>query len=38
MNDITGKAYNEAIKLLKKCSTANGFLAAYPSYDNLKAI
>ncbi len=30
---IIEKAYNEAIKVLEKCSTPNGFFAAYPGYD-----
>jgi len=31
--DITKEAYGEAIKVLKKCATPNGFFAAFPGYD-----
>ncbi len=33
MVDITKEAYDEAIEVLRKCSTKNGFYAAYPGYD-----
>ena len=31
--DITKEAYNKSIWILEKCSTPNGFFAAYPGYD-----
>ncbi len=33
MKDVTKEAYKEAIEVLRKCSTKNGFYAAYPGYD-----
>ena len=30
---VVDKAYEDAIKVLEKCSTKNGFYAAYPGYD-----
>lgn len=30
---VEKEAYNEAIKVLKKCATPNGFFAAFPGYD-----
>ena len=31
--DIKEEAYEEAIRVLERCSTKNGFYAAYPGYD-----
>lgn len=31
--ELTEEAYNQAIWILKKCSTPNGFFAAFPGYD-----
>src|SRR3989344_5374990 len=33
MADIEKEAYDEAIEVLRKCSTKNGFYAAFPGYD-----
>ena len=33
MGDSTKEAYDKAIWILEKCSTPNGFFAAYPGYD-----
>src|SRR3989344_3799614 len=31
--DIKKEAYDKAVEVIKKCSTKNGFFAAYPGYD-----
>jgi len=31
--DLIDNAYNQAVWILKKCETPNGFFAAYPGYD-----
>ena len=31
--DLKEKCYEKAIEVLEKCSTPNGFYAAYPGYD-----
>lgn len=36
--EFTESVYNKAVEVLKNCSSSRGFLAAYPSYHNLKAI
>ncbi len=33
MGDSTKEAYDKAVWILEKCSTPNGFFAAYPGYD-----
>src|SRR3989344_8155698 len=33
MADIEKEAYNEAIEVLRRCSTKKGFYAAFPGYD-----
>ncbi len=33
MGDLKKEAYDKAVWILEKCSTSNGFFAAYPGYD-----